>query len=236
MIEIGGKPILWHVMKIYAHYGFKDFVLCLGHKGDMIKEYFYNYETLNNDFTIELGKSKHIDIHSAHCEKGWRVTLADTGESSLKGARIKKVEKYVDTDLFMLTYGDGVGNVDLHSLLSFHKKHGRIGTVTGVRPPSRFGELIVKDGRVLSFIEKPQVSTGLINGGFFLFNRRFFDYLSTDNDCDFEKSALDKLAEDGELMTCEHKKEWECMDTVRDVDYLNRLWQDGKAFWKIWNE
>ena len=158
MIEIGGKPILWHVMKIYAHYGFKDFVLCLGHKGDMIKEYFYNYETLNNDFTIELGKSKHIDIHSAHCEKGWRVTLADTGESSLKGARIKKVEKYVDTDLFMLTYGDGVGNVDLHSLLSFHKKHGRIGTVTGVRPPSRFGELIVKDGRVLSFIEKPQVS------------------------------------------------------------------------------
>jgi len=236
MIEIGGRPILWHVMKIYSHFGFKDFVLCLGYKGEMIKDYFYNYETLNNDFTIELGNSKHIDIHSSHGEKGWKVTLANTGDRSLKGARIKKAEKYVDTDLFMLTYGDGVANVDLQSLLSFHKKHGRIGTLTGVRPPSRFGELISQNERVMSFTEKPQVSTGLINGGFFVFNKKFFEYLSNEDSCDFEHGALERLARDGELMICEHKKEWECMDTLRDVDYLNKLWKSGKAFWKLWND
>jgi len=236
MVEIGGKPILWHIMKIYAHQGFKDFILCLGYKGEMIKSYFYNYEILNNDFTIELGNYKRIEIHSNHKEKGWRVTLADTGERALKGARIKRIEKYVSGDLFMLTYGDGVADINLHELLAFHKSHGRIGTVTGVRPPSRFGEMMIKDNRVVAFTEKPQVSEGLINGGFFIFNRKIFDYLSDDDNCDFEVGPLERLAKDGELMVYEHKGEWACMDTYRDMLYLNKLWESGKAFWRIWGD
>jgi len=236
LVEVGNKPILWHIMKIYAHYGFRDFILCLGYKGEMIKNYFYNYEILNNDFTIELGTNKHIEIYSNHKEKGWRVTLADTGETALKGSRIKKIEKYVDGDLFMLTYGDGVANINLHDLLSFHKTYGRIGSVTGVRPPSRFGELIVRNNQVVSFAEKPQVSEGLINGGFFVFNRKIFDYLSEDENCDFEMGPLEQLAIDGKLMVYEHKGEWACMDTYRDMIYLNKLWESGKAFWKIWED
>lgn len=236
MIEIGGRPILWHIMKIYSAYAFKDFILCLGYKGETIKSYFYNYEILSRDFTVELGSYKHIEIHSNHKEKGWRITLADTGEMALKGSRIKKIEKYVDGDLFMLTYGDGVADINLHRLLSFHKSHGRVGTVTSVRPPSRFGEMIIKDDKVVSFIEKPQVSTGLINGGFFVFNRKIFDYLSEDDNCDFEFGPLEQLAEDGELMVYEHKGEWACMDTYRDMVYLNKLWESGRAFWKIWDE
>jgi glucose-1-phosphate cytidylyltransferase len=233
MVEIGGKPILWHIMKIYAHYGFKDFVLCLGYKGEMIKNYFCNYEILNNDFTVELGNHNHIEIYNNHKERGWRVTLADTGETALKGSRIKKIEKYIDNDLFMLTYGDGVANINIQELLSFHKSHGRIGTVTGVRPPSRFGEMAIKGNRVISFIEKPQVSKGLINGGFFVLNRKIFNYLSEDDNCDFEMGPLEQLANNGELMEYEHKGEWACMDTYRDMEYLNKLWQTGKAFWKI---
>lgn len=236
MIEISDKPILWHIMKIYAHHGFKDFILCLGYKGEKIKSYFYNYEILNNDFTVELGSYKHVDIHSNHKETGWRVTLADTGEKALKGARIKRIEKYVGEDLFMLTYGDGVADINLHELLSFHKNHGRIGTVTGVRPPSRFGDLVVENNRVVSFTEKPQVSEGLINGGFFVFNRKIFDYLSEDDNCDFEFGPLEQLAEDGELIVYEHKGEWACMDTYRDMQYLNKLWENNEAFWKIWDE
>jgi len=236
LIEIGGKPILWHIMKIYSAYGFKDFILCLGYKGEMIKSYFYNYEILNNDFTVELGNYKHIEIHSNHKEKGWRVTLADTGEMALKGARIKKIKKYVDGDLFMLTYGDGVANINLAELLAFHKSHGRIGTVTGVQPPSRFGEMIIKANQVVSFTEKPQVSEGLINGGFFVFNRKIFNYLSEDDNCDFEIGSLEQLAEEGELMLYKLKGEWACMDTYRDKIYLNELWKSGRAFWKIWDE
>lgn len=235
MIEIGGKPILWHIMKIYAHFGFKDFIVCLGYKGEMIKEYFYNYEILNNDFTIELGNQKNIEIHSNHGEKGWRVTLADTGDKALKGSRIKKIEKYVDSDLFMLTYGDGVANINLNDLLSFHNNHGRIGTVTGVRPPSRFGELLVEQNRAVLFSEKPQTSAGLINGGFFVFNQKIFNYLSLDDNCDFEKGPLEKLAKEGELMVYEHKGDWACMDTFRDMEHLNKLWQSAHAFWKIWD-
>lgn len=236
MVEIGGKPILWHIMKIYAYYGFNNFILALGYKGEMIKEYFYNYEVLNNDFTVELGNRKHIEVHSEHPEKGWKITLADTGKDALKGARIKRVEKYIDSNLFMLTYGDGVANIDLQELISFHKRHGKIGTVTGVRPLSRFGELVVSSNQVNSFIEKPQVSKGLINGGFFVFNRELFDYLSEDDNCDFEKGALEKLAKDRELMVYECRGEWECMDNLRDMEYLNKLWQSEKAFWKVWND
>ncbi len=234
MVEIGGKPMLWHIMKTYAHYGFKEFVLCLGYKGEIIKDYFYNYQTLNNDFTIKLGGQKNIKFHNAHDEVDWQVSLVNTGNKSLKGSRIKKIEEYIDSDLFMLTYGDGVANIDINKLLSFHKNHNRIGTTTGVRPMSRFGELQIKDSHVVSFTEKPQVSEGLINGGFFVFNKKIFNYLSKDENCDFEKGSLEQLAKDDQLMVYEHVSQWECMDTLRDVQHLNKLWQENKAFWKVW--
>ncbi len=237
MIEIGGKPILWHIMKIYSTYAFKEFILCLGYKGETIKNYFCNYEIISNDFTVELGCHKHIEFHGKHDdEEGWRITLADTGNSALKGCRIKRIEKYIDGDLFMLTYGDGVANIDLQRLLSFHQSHGHIGTVTGVRPPSRFGEMVTKGDQVISFTEKPQVSAGSINGGFFVFNRKIFDYLTEDEDCDFEKGALEKLTSAGELMVYEHTGDWACMDTFRDMQFLNKLWQEGIAFWRVWDK
>ncbi|MFH1836462.1 MAG: glucose-1-phosphate cytidylyltransferase [Methanobacteriota archaeon] len=236
MINIGGHPILWHIMRIYAHYGFRDFILCLGYHGSKIKEYFYHHDILNNDCTISLGATKKLEIHNPNPQEDWQVTLVDTGNSALKGARIKKIEKYLDTDTFMVTYGDGVANVDINKLLSFYKKRGKIGVVTGVRPPSRFGELVVKGVKVKSFKEKPQVSGGLINGGFFVFNKKIFEYLTEDDECDFEKGALEQLARDDELSMYEHSGEWECMDTYRDMEYLNRLWQEGRAFWNVWDK
>ncbi len=234
MVEIGGKPILWHIMKIYAHYGYKDFILCLGYKGETIKEYFYNYELINNDFTIELGDNKDIEIHSGHGEKGWRITLVDTGDKALKGARLKRVEKYVDGDQFMMTYGDGVANVDIHSLLAFHNAHGKLATVTGVNPASRFGELQIRGNQVESFSEKPETSSGLINGGFFVFNKSIFGCLSPDDNCDLEIGPLEEIARKGQLMVYKHRGFWTCMDTLRDMDYLNKLWNEKKAFWKVW--
>jgi len=230
MVEIGGRPILWHIMQIYSHYGFKDFILCLGYKGEMIKEYFYNYEVLNSDFTIELGKRK-VEFHSTHEETDWRVTLVDTGRYALKGARLKRVEKYIDSDTFMATYGDGVANINLCNLLAFHYSHGKIATLTGVVPPSRFGTLVTSGNKVAKFIEKPQATEGLINGGFFVFNKRIFDYLTDDDSCDLEIGTLDKLAEEGELMVYKHLEDWMCVDTIRDLEYLNKLWSTGKAFW-----
>ena len=234
MVEIGGKPILWHIMKIYAYYGFKKFILCLGYKGEMVKEYFYNYEVLNNDFTIELGDKKNVKIHSNHTENGWQITLADTGDKALKGGRLKRVEKYVDDSVFLTTYGDGVANVDIKSLLAFHKNHGRLATVTGINPASRFGELKIKGDQVESFSEKPKNGSGLVNGGFFAFDKRIFDYLSTDDSCDLEIGPLEKIAAEGQLMVYKHRGFWACMDTIRDMEYLNKLWNENKAFWKIW--
>ena len=231
MVEIGGRPILWHIMKRYSHYGFKDFVLCLGYKGEMIKEFFYNYEILNNDFTIELGRHSSVEIHGSHDEIGWKVTLADTGERTLKGARLKKIEKYVDSDLFMVTYGDGVADINLNDLVEFHKNHGKIATLTGVMPPSRFGTLSIDRNKVIKFFEKPQAIEGLINGGFFVFNKRIFEYLTDDDSCDLEIGTLDKLAEEGQLMVYKHLRDWMCMDTIRDLEYLNKLWTSSKAFW-----
>ena len=234
MVHIGNRPILWHIMKIYAHYGFKDFILCLGHKGEMIKEYFYDYEVLNNDFTIELGNKKNIQIHRDTDEKGWRVTLADTGEKALKGTRLKRVQEYIDGDQFMLTYGDGVANIDISALLKFHQGHGKLGTVTGINPTSRFGELKVKGDKVGSLQEKPRDGHGLINGGFFVFNKGIFNYLSDDDNCDLEIGALEEVARTGELMVYRHKGFWTCMDTLRDTEYLNSLWNKNKAQWKVW--
>ena len=234
MLEIGAKPILRHIMKIYAHYGHKDFILCLGYKGELIREYFYNYELMNNDFTVELGNQKHIEIHSKHKEEGWKVTLADTGEKAFKGARLKRIEKYITGNTFMATYGDGVADINLKHLLQFHQSHGKIATVTGINPASRFGELKIEGQKVLSFCEKPKDGSGLINGGFFVFHKKIFDYLSDEDNCDLEIGALEKVAKDGELMVYEHKGFWSCMDTLRDMDYLNRLWEEDRAQWKIW--
>jgi len=234
MVEIGARPVLWHIMKLYAHYGFKDFVLCLGYKGEMIKEYFYHYGALNNDFTVELGRQEAVEIHSDNEEKDWKVTLANTGYEALKGARLKRVEKYIDGDRFMMTYGDGVANVDINALLRFHEKHGKLATVTGVNLGSLFGDLKVKGDMVEIFSEKSGESRGMINGGFFVFDRGIFDYLSSDDKCDLEVGALETLAKDGELMVYKHRGFWYCMDTLRDMDHLNRLWKEKKADWKVW--
>jgi len=235
MVNIGGRPILWHIMKIYAHYGFTDFILALGYKGEMIKNYFCNYELMNNDVTIELGKPEKIQFHQTHDETGWKITLADTGEKTLKGSRLKRVEKYIDGDTFMVTYGDGLANADISRLLKFHKSHGKYGTVTGINPASRFGELKIRGNNVESFIEKPRDTSGLVNGGFFVFNREIFDYLSPDENCDLEIGPLEEIARKGKLMVYKHTGFWACMDTLRDMDYLNSLWRQGKADWKVWD-
>ncbi len=234
MVKIGNRPILWHIMKIYTCYGLSDFILCLGYKGDMIKEYFHNYELLSSDFTIEFGKSKKVEFHNCCSEIGWRITLADTGEKTLKGARLKRIEKHIHGDHFMVTYGDGVANIDINALLNFHLSHGKIATVTGICPTTRFGELKVRGNKVESFREKPVNESGFVSGGFFVFKKKIFDYLSDDDMCDFETGALEKLANEGNLMIYKHKGFWSCMDTIRDVEYLNKLWTENKAGWKIW--
>ena len=233
MVPIGNKPVLWHIMKIYSHYGFNDFIICLGVRGNVIKNYFYQYEIINNDFTIDLS-SGDIDYHSSHDENNWKVTLADTGLDTLKGGRIKRVEKYLDAQINMLTYGDGVADIDLSKLLEFHQSHDRIVTVTGVRRPSRFGELVEEGGLVRSFAEKPRFSSGLINGGFMVFDRQMLNYLTDDEACDFEIGPLERLAQDGQAMVYKHEGNWDCMDHERDVAYLNTLWRENKAFWKVW--
>ena len=236
LVEVGNRPILWHIMKIYSYYGFNDFVLCLGYKGDLIKDYFLNYEAMNNDFTINLGNRNNISFHNAHLEKDWNVTLVNTGAHTQTGARIKKIEEYIDEDNFMVTYGDGVGNVDIMKLLECHKGNKSIGTLTGVHPSSRFGELVVKEKDIVEFNEKPLVSQGFINGGFFVFNKRIFRYLSNDEDCALEHEPLGKLAADGELSVYKHNGFWQCMDTQRELDLLNELWKQGSAPWKIWKD
>ena len=233
MVQIGNKPVLWHIMKSYSHYGFNDFIISCGVKANVIKNYFANYESFNEDFTIDMRKRK-IQYHNEHGEKNWNVTLVDTGLNTLKGARIKRVEKYLNSDISMVTYGDGVADINLIELLEYHNSHGRTITITGVHPPARFGELIEKDGRVISFEEKPQTSVGLINGGFMVFNKNLLDYLTTDENCDFESGPLEVLAKKNEVMVYKHEGQWECMDHERDVQHLNQLWNDGKAFWKKW--
>ena len=234
MVEIGGKPILWHIMKNFSHHGFNEFILCLGYKSEVIKNYFMNYEQLNNDFTIELGSGA-IEMHNSHDEKGWRVTLVDTGQNAMTGARVKRVERYVDGDRFMLTYGDGVTDLDLNELLKFHEASGKIGTVTGVSPPSRYGELGIADDQVVSFREKPQPQDSVISGGYFVLNREFFQYLSDNEDLVLEREPLERLVEESQLGVYPHKGFWQCVDTYRDYLYLNELWDQGDAKWKLWD-
>ncbi len=233
MIPIGGYPILWHIMKYYAVYGFMDFVLCLGYKGHVIKEFFLNYETNTKDFTIRLGSRNDLHFHTEHDESDWRVTLADTGLSALTGARIRKIRKYIgDDEDFMLTYGDGVGDINLDELLAFHKRHGKILTVTGVRPPGRFGELLSDANNVVTeFNEKPQAAAGRISGGFFVCRREIFDYLDDREDLMFEKEPLNRLVEEGQMCVFKHNGFWQPMDTSREYQLLNSLYESGEAPW-----
>lgn len=233
MVKIGEKPILWHIMKIYSHYGIKEFIICLGYKGEVIKDYFLHYEAKNNDFTINLGNSE-IEFHNGHDEKDWKVTLVDTGINTLKGGRIKRIEKYLDDEINLLTYGDGVADININELIKFHKDHGKMVTITGVHPPARFGELIEENNVVKSFKEKPQISQGLINGGFMVFNKELLNYLTPDENCDFEIGPLEKLSKQGKVMVYKHEGNWACMDHERDVKYLNKIWAEGRAFWKVW--
>lgn len=236
MVEIGGKPILWHIMKIYSFYGFNEFVLCLGYKGEMIKEYFVNFEIMNSDFTIEFGSDyKDIQVHSSRSKENWKVTMADTGLYTMPGSRMKKIEPFIKTDNFMLTYGDGVADINIEKLVDFHFSHNKISTVTGVRPLARFGVLRTEGNRVVDFSEKQQIEEGFINGGFFVLKREVFDYLEEGEECVFERGPMEKLARDNELMVYYHNGYWHCMDTVRDKDMLDQEWQKEKPSWKVWD-
>lgn len=236
MVEVGGRPLLWHIMKGYAAHGFSDFVLCLGYRGDMIKEYFLNYRAHNADLTIDLGAGG--VTYETDRPEDWRVTLADTGADAMTGARVKRVERYLgDADLFLCTYGDGLSDVDVSALIDFHRAHGKLATVTGVLPPGRFGRLAI-DGQdaVHDFHEKPLEGEGRINGGFFVFSRAFLDRLSDDASCVLEREPLESAARDGELKMYRHDRFWQCADTLRDVELLRGLWGDGDAPWRTWDD
>ncbi len=231
MVGIGGKPVLWHIMKTYAHYGFHRFILCLGYKGDVIKDYILNYEAMSNDFTIHLGSENELTYQSNHAEQDFEVTLVDTGLKTMTGGRVKRIERFVDTDTFMVTYGDGLANLDVNALVEFHRRHGRLATLTAIRPPSRYGILqLMANGQVERFREK--VQTEWINGGFLVFNRRVFDYL--DPDCVLEREPMEQLAAEGQLMAFPHEGFWIGMDTYREYEMLNQMWDAGNAAWKIW--
>ncbi|HWB83422.1 MAG TPA: glucose-1-phosphate cytidylyltransferase [Bryobacteraceae bacterium] len=234
MVEVGGRPILWHIMKTYAHHGFRDFVLCLGYRGNSIKEYFLNYEAMNNDFTIGLGQKSQIRYHGQHDEQGFSVTLADTGLNCMTGGRIRKIQKYIDGNTFMLTYGDGVSDVNMRELLEFHKSHGRLATVTTVPPVPRSGMIELDEDRVGKFVEKPQ-SDGWISAGFFVLDREVFSYLN-DDECVFEREPLERLAAEGQLMAYRHNGYFFMMDTYREYQHLNELWNRDAAPWKIWQD
>ena len=229
MVEIGGRPILWHIMKHYSHYGFDQFVIALGYKGEYIKKYVIDYSSLHSNLTVKI-KNGDVRTHGVDHHPDWTVDLIDTGQTTLTGGRIKRIEPYIDGETFMVTYGDGVADIDISRLLARHREMGKLATVTGVRPMTRFGELEVADGLVAEFREKPQVKTGLINGGFFVFQREVFDYLT--GDCSLEKEPLERLARDGQLAIYPHEGFWHCMDTYRDMESLNGLWASGKAPWK----
>lgn len=232
LVEVGGYPILWHIMKSYAHHGFKDFVIALGYKGEMIKRYFLDYSALSGSMTINL-TSGEVETGNKECED-WTVHLVDTGLKTLTGGRVKRLEPWLKKETFMVTYGDGVSDINFSDLLRFHKAHGRIATVTAVRPPARFGGLIFEGDLVAEFTEKPQIGEGWINGGFLVFEPAVFDYLSGDNSS-LEADALERLATDKQLVAYRHDRFWQCMDTVRDKLLLESLWQSGEVPWKVWD-
>lgn len=234
MVEIDGKPILWHIMKYYSQFGYKKFVLALGYKADYIKSYFYNQRFIGNDFKLRMNPDQEPTFFNFSEESDWEITFVDTGIETLKGGRIKRLEKFIDSSQFHLTYGDGLSNVDISKLVDFHKSHGAPATVTAVRPPSRFGEMLIEGDVVKSFDEKPQMHTGYINGGFFVLDKSIMNHLTEDEECDFEFGALQQVAESDELRAFKHDGFWQCMDNIREKDYLNTLAITGKAPWTIW--
>jgi len=233
MVEIGGQPILWHIMRHYAHYGLKDFVIALGYKGEVIKKYMVDYASLNSNLTVKL-RTGDVAIHGGY-RPDWTVELIDTGVATLTGGRIKRLAPFIGNETFMLTWGDGVSDVDLKKLLEFHRSHGKLATLTAVRPPARFGHLVFDGESVTQFSEKPQTMEGWINGAFFVLEPRVFDYIDGD-DTQWEREPMERLAADGQLMAYRHTSFWQCMDTLRDKRLLEELWQRGNAPWKIWKD
>lgn len=232
MVPIGGKPILWHIMQNYAHHAFRDFVICAGYKGEIIKQYFRDFEMLNRDFTIKISNEVEIEHHGNFQEKDWTITVADTGADTMTGGRIKSVQKYIGNDTFMCTYGDGVSDINLSELLAFHKSHGKVATLTTVKPVSRYGVLdLSDDGTVMKFKEKP-IAQGWINAGFFVFEPEIFDYLTPNSI--LENEPLGALASAGQLKAFQHDGFWQSMDTYRESQMLNSLWESGSAPWKKW--
>jgi len=235
MVEIGGKPILWHIMKIYSHYGFHNFVLALGYKGNMIREYFANYDLMNSNVTLKLGSKEQVVPLGGHDERDWNITLVDTGQEAMTGARLKRVQKYVGNGTFMATYGDAITDENMKTLFDFHKKQqkqGKIATITGIHPTSRFGEMQIENDTVMSFVEKPKLKAW-VNGGFYVLEQDIFDYLDNSDDCIFEKKPLEKLTTDRKLSIYKHEGLWHSMDTYRDALDLNELWAKN-APWKVW--
>jgi glucose-1-phosphate cytidylyltransferase len=232
MIEVGGKPILWHIMNIYAVYGVDEFIIALGYKAEIIKDYFLNFYALNNDITVDLSSGETI-IHDGNQPK-WKIHLVDTGLYTQTGGRLKRLQKWIgDDETFMFTYGDGVADIDIKALLEFHLSHGKLATVSTVRFPERFGRIAFEGDRVVEFFEKPQSSPGWINGGFFVLNARAIEYVDSDETI-WERDAVERLARDGQLMGYRHYGFWSCMDTLKEKNYLEELWASGKPPWKIW--
>lgn len=231
MVEIGGKPILWHIMKIYAYFGFNEFIIALGYKGEIIKNFFVNYHFLSNSFTVNT-KSGEMTEHS-EIKDEWIVHLADTGSKTMNGGRIKRLVQWLTDETFMMTYGDGVSNVNLKELLRFHRSHGKLATVTAVRPPVRFGEMVFEGDKVIKFSEKPKIKESWVSGGFFVLEPEVLSYIEGD-DTHWEREPLERLAKEGQLMTYRHDGFWQCMDNIRDLRYLRKLWNEEKAFWKVW--
>jgi len=231
LVEVGGHPILWHIMKHYGHYDFKEFFIALGYKGELIKRYFLDYSGLSGSMTINLASGK-VETQNKNCED-WVVHLIDTGFQTLTGGRVKQLERWLSEDTFMVTYGDGVSDIDLRELLRFHKSHGKVATVTAVRPPARFGGLIFDGDLVAEFTEKPQIGEGWINGGFLVFQPEVFEYLSGDSS--LEADVLERLASDKQLVAYRHNSFWQCMDTMRDKLLLESLWKSGQVPWKVWD-
>ena len=233
MIEIGGKPVLWHIMKIYSSHGINEFIICCGYKGYVIKEYFANYFLHQSDITFDMSNNE-MKIHQERAEP-WKVTLIDTGENTMTGGRIKRIKSYLDEgEDFCLTYGDGLANIDIAKLVSFHKSHGKIATLSAIYPPGRFGALEITEKQVTSFYEKPRGDGALINGGYFVLKPNALDYIEGDATI-WEQQPLNNLATDGELMSFKHEGFWQPMDTLRDKHYLEELWETGKAPWKLWD-
>lgn len=233
MVPVGNRPIVWHIMKHYAAHGHKEFILCLGYKGEVMKDYFRNYQANTSDFTLRLGANPQITYHNSHDEEDWTVTLVDTGDKTMTGGRLRRVMRFIEDDQFLMTYGDGVSNVNVNEVIAFHRAKNADATLTAVRPVGRFGELALNEGMVSTFMEKPDGGHASINGGFFVLNRSIEQHLTGDS-CVFEVGPLRELSQAGKLAAYSHEGFWQCMDNLREMELLNELWNSGKAPWKTW--